>query len=103
MIKSNDKIYIESFLENLVVRKNLSQNTIKSYTFDLKLLTDFFSQKCISSLTENELKIYVKHVIIRKSMLLESIASSDEVNLMIKEYMNSGIPNVEDNSDLGEK
>ena len=40
MIKSNDKIYIESFLENLVVRKNLSQNTIKSYTFDLKLLTD---------------------------------------------------------------
>ena len=49
------------------------------------------------------LKIYVKHVIIRKSMLLESIASSDEVNLMIKEYTNSGIPNVEDNSDLGEK
>ena len=62
MIKSNDKIYIESFLENLVVRKNLSQNTIKSYTFDLKLLTDFFSQKCISSLTENELKIYIKHL-----------------------------------------
>ena len=62
MIKSNDKIYIESFLENLVVRKNLSQNTIKSYTFDLKLLTDFFHKKCISSLTENELKIYVKHL-----------------------------------------
>ena len=40
----------------------MSQNTIKSYTFDLKLLTDFFSQKCISSLTENELKIYVKHL-----------------------------------------
>ena len=53
MIKSNDKIYIELFLENLVVRKNLSRNTIKSYTFDLKLLTVFFSQKCISSLTEN--------------------------------------------------
>ena len=62
MIKSNDKIYIELFLENLVVRKNLSQNTIKSYTFDLKLLTVFFSQKCISSLTENELKIYIKHL-----------------------------------------
>ena len=62
MIKSNDKIYIELFLENLVVRKNLSRNTIKSYTFDLKLLTVFFSQKCISSLTENELKIYIKHL-----------------------------------------
>ena len=38
-----------------------------------------------------------------KKYALEIIASSDEVNLMIKEYMNSGIPNVEDNSDLGEK
>ena len=62
MINSNYKVYIESFLENLVVRKNLSQNTIKSYTFDLKLLADFFSQKCISFLTENELKIYIKHL-----------------------------------------
>ena len=26
------------------------------------MLTDFFSQKCISSLTENELKIYIKHL-----------------------------------------
>ncbi len=60
MTKINDKVYVESFLEFLIVQKNLSKNTIQSYTYDLKKLEFFFLKKQISFLTESQIKIYVK-------------------------------------------
>ena len=60
MTKIKDKVYVESFLEFLIVQKNLSKNTIQSYTYDLKKLEIFFFKKQISFLKESQLKTYVK-------------------------------------------
>lgn len=57
-----DKLNIESFLEFLVVQKNLSNNTTQSYLFDLKKLSDFFQDESISSLNECKIRVYVKHL-----------------------------------------
>ena len=76
MTRLKDKFYVESFLEFLVVKKNLSRNTIQSYTYDLKKLENFFLKQQISFLTELQLKTYVE-------FLSENYSTSSHIRKLI--------------------
>ena len=53
---------INKFIEYLIIDKKYSENTIKSYNNDLKKFNDYFKNKTINKIEENNIKNYIKYL-----------------------------------------
>jgi integrase/recombinase XerD len=53
---------INKFIEYLIIDKKYSENTIKSYNNDLKKFNNYFENKPISKIEENNIKNYIKYL-----------------------------------------
>ena len=56
------RVLIEEFLRYLLIDKGYSQNTIDSYRTDLEKFLSYNKNKNIDNITNEDLKIYVKHL-----------------------------------------
>ena len=54
--------YIDKFIEYLIIDKKYSENTIKSYNNDLKKFENYFKNKNINQIEENNIKNYIKYL-----------------------------------------
>ena len=61
MIKKQDKLNIEEYIEFLLAEKNLSKNTRDSYLNDLNQFHKFFKDKSLSKITEFDIRKYIGH------------------------------------------
>lgn len=65
--------YIEDYLNYILLEKRLSNNTYDSYAFDLECFKDYFKDKKIENINENDIVIYLKYLKEDKKLTPRSI------------------------------
>ena len=64
---------IEDYLNYIMLEKRLSKNTYDSYKFDLECFTDYFQNKSISNIKENDIIDYLEYLKNEKKLTSRSI------------------------------
>ena len=65
--------YIEDYLNYILLEKRLSNNTYESYAFDLECFKNYFKDKKIDSIKENDIVEYLKYLKEEKNLTPRSI------------------------------
>ncbi len=65
--------YIEDYLNYILLEKRLSNNTYESYAFDLECFSNYFKDKKIDKIKENDIVEYLKYLKEEKKLTPRSI------------------------------
>lgn len=65
--------YIDDYLNYILLEKRLSNNTYDSYTFDLECFKNYFSNKKIDNIKENDIVLYLEYLKKEKKLSSRSI------------------------------
>ena len=65
--------YIEDYLNYILLEKRLSNNTYDSYAFDLECFKNYFKNKKIENINENDIVKYLEYLKVEKKLTARSI------------------------------
>ena len=65
--------YIDDYLNYILLEKRLSNNTYDSYTFDLECFKNYFNNKKIDNIKENDIVLYLEYLKEEKKLSSRSI------------------------------
>ena len=65
--------YIDDYLNYILLEKRLSNNTYDSYTFDLECFKNYFNNKKIDNIKENDIVLYLEYLKKEKKLSSRSI------------------------------
>ena len=65
--------YIDDYLNYILLEKKLSSNTYDSYTFDLECFKNYFNNKKIDNINENDIVLYLEYLKEDKKLSSRSI------------------------------
>ncbi len=65
--------YIDDYLNYILLEKRLSNNTYESYKFDLECFNNFFKNKNLDNIKENDIVRYLEYLKVEKELSTRSI------------------------------